>query len=72
MSLLTLFVKKEPTTDSVAIQYGVKGKQDAVIYSDRECTKLAARWPWHYSNCPRRGQKRVMLNCCQWNMVWLN
>jgi hypothetical protein len=71
MELLTLYARKAPTTDSVAIQYGLKGKKDTVLYRDRECTKPAARWPWHYSNCPRRGQRTVMFNCWRWKLEWL-
>lgn len=69
---LTLFAKKQPTTDSVSQQLGLAEKQDTVIYRDRNCTKVAARWPWYLSNCPRRSQKTVMLNCYRWNLAWCN
>jgi hypothetical protein len=72
MSLLPLFAIKQNTTDTIAIQHGLGQKQDTALYRDRACTQLAARWPWHYSNCPRRGQKRVMFNCYRWDLVWLN
>ena len=72
MGLITLYARKEPTTDAIALSAGVRGRQDAVLYRDRECTQLAVRWPWHYSSCPRRGQRRVMLNCYRWQLEWLN
>lgn len=72
MKLITLFAKKEPTADSVSIQHGLEKKLDTVIYRDQECTQVIARWPWHYSNCPRRNQKRVTLDCYNWNLSWLN
>lgn len=70
MGLLALYARKEPTTDAIAIKHGLKGKNDAVLYRDRECTKFVARWPWYFSNCPRHGQKRVMVNCWRWDLVW--
>lgn len=72
MSLLTLYAKKEPTTDPVSIMHGHAARQDTVLYRDTACTQVAARWPWHLSNCPSRRQKRVMFNCYQWNLTWRN
>ena len=46
MGLITLYARKEPTTDAIALSAGVHGRQDAVLYRDRECTQLAVRWPW--------------------------
>ncbi|MFM2408552.1 MAG: hypothetical protein RL358_1294 [Pseudomonadota bacterium] len=70
--LLSLYARKEPTTDSVSIMFGFKKKLDVVLYKDRECTKPEARWRWDLSNCPRHGQKTAMYNCCRWNLVWVN
>lgn len=72
MTHLKLFARKEPTADTVAIQYGLPRKQDTVLYRNAECTQVVARWPWYHSNCPRSGQKRVMLNCYQWKLAWCN
>jgi hypothetical protein len=68
--LLSLFAKKEPTKDATTLELGWTGKSDVVLYRDSECTQMACRWPWFLSNKPRRGQKRVMFNCYQWNLVW--
>lgn len=70
MGLLALYARKEPTTDAVTIARGVKGKRDSVLYRDRECTRIVARWPWYASDCPGRGQQRVMFNCWRWHLVW--
>lgn len=68
--MITLYAKKQPTTDSVSIEHGLKHKNDTVVYRNPECTEQVARWPWHYSKCPRRGQKKVTLNCFQYLLAW--
>lgn len=71
MSLLPLFARKEPTKDSIAIAHGLSDRKDTVLYRDKSCTKQVARWPWHFSNCPQPRHKRVTLNCCRWDLVWV-
>ena len=71
MELLTLYARKVPTVDSVAIQHGLKHKQDTVMYRDPECKTAAVRWPWYLSNCPRKGSKKVTFNCFPWKIEWL-
>lgn len=68
--MVTLYARKESTKDPVALQFGMKEKKDTVIYRDKGCTDIVARWPWHFSSCPRYGQKRVTLNCANWNLSW--
>ena len=70
--LLTLFARKEPTRDRIDIDRGMGHRQDTVLYRDAACTTPMARWPWHYTSCPRRGQKRVTLNCCNWALAWVD
>lgn len=72
MTLLTLFAKKEPTVDVISTHYGQARKQDTVLYRDARCADVVARWPWQYSTCPRRGQRRVVLNCYRWDLSWCN
>lgn len=69
--LLTLFARREPTTDSFALSHGLKGKRDVVYYRDREATEFAARIPWHYSNKPTKASKTCILNCYRWQLEWL-
>lgn len=64
-ALLPLFARKEATTDALR-----PSRQDVVLYHDKACTQLAARWPWHYSNKPTRRNKTVMFNCWKWMLVW--
>jgi|LNAP01.1.fsa_nt_gb hypothetical protein len=70
IGLINLYARKEPTKDAVSICRGLGKKMDTVLYRDPECSIVAARWPWYYSRCPRRGQKRVIFNCFKWNLVW--
>jgi hypothetical protein len=71
-SLLPLVARKEPTVDPIARQHGLAHKRDTVLYRDEACTQVAARWPWHFSSCPRHNQKRVTLNCFQWRLIWIS
>lgn len=71
MSLITLYARKEPTTDALSVSHGLRDRKDTVIYKDKECTNLVARWPWYQSSCPRRNQKRITLNCWPWNLSWV-
>lgn len=70
MGLLTLFARREPTTDAASIAAGLTNKQDVVLYADKDCTKVEARWPWHFSNCPTKRNKYVTLNCWRWKLEW--
>lgn len=70
-SLLTLFARYEPTTDSVALAHQVKGKRDVCLYKDEAATQLQGRYPWYMSGKPTRASKTCMLNCYRWRLVWL-
>ena len=70
-TLITLYARYEPTTDSVALAHGVKGKRDVCLYEDREATIPKARFPWHHSGKPTKASKQCMLNCYKWNLEWL-
>lgn len=72
MELLTLFAKKMPTVDPIDLMHGMMHKKDTVLYRDAGCTQLVARWPWHYSSCPRRGRATAVVNCWRWKLVWLS
>ncbi|MGE8063862.1 hypothetical protein [Pseudomonas sp. NPDC089569] len=66
----TLYARREPTTDAFAQAIGVKGKTDLVLYEDKTCTKPASRYMWCYAR-PTRANKRVIHNCCPYNLEWL-
>ena len=72
MTLLTVFARREPTTDSVALAHGVKRKKDTVFYRDAACTQTMARKPWYQSGHPRRNSREVTLNCCRWQIQWVH
>lgn len=69
--LLSVYVRREPTTDSVALALGVRRKQDTVFYRDPQATEVMARKPWYQSEHPRKNSKQVTLNCYRWAVQWL-
>ncbi|WP_144267157.1 hypothetical protein [Comamonas thiooxydans] len=71
MTLLSVFARKEPTTDTFDVSQGLK-KKDTVFYSDAACTKPMARKPWHQSGHPRINSKAVTLNCWRWKLIWVS
>lgn len=64
---LTLFLRREPSTNP---QWSSAGLHDVCCYRDKAATDFVARFTWSY-NRPRKGCKRVVLNCYRWNVVWL-
>jgi hypothetical protein len=69
---MPLFARREPTRDDVTRKYGAQLAErvrDTVLYLDRECTQRVVRWPWHYSNCPKKGQRSVVVNCTLHQLV---
>lgn len=72
MKLLTVYARKEQTTDLLAVQHGLAHKLDTVFYRDEKCTKLMARKPWHQSGHPRSTSRVVTLNCYRWALSWAN
>jgi hypothetical protein len=72
--LITLYARKEPTTDSTTLAHPefTKGnEQDIVLYSNAEATEQKCRFPWYYSTKPDRRNKTVMFNCHRWRLEWL-
>ena len=73
--LITVFARKEPTDDATAKKY--YGKKDldkladVVFYRDDRLTKPFARWMW-FNKPPRKGTKRVTLNCWNWSVLWVH
>jgi len=73
MTLITVYAKREPTTDSVLKMYGGKsnGVYDVVVYKDKQCSNVFARIPWHYTSKPTRRNKYITLNCYKWRLEWV-
>lgn len=71
MNLLTLYLRREPTTDSSWLKYGDgKPKYDVQAYRDNATKDPIGRFMWCCTK-PRKGCKTVELNCCRWKAVWL-
>ena len=71
-SLLTLYARREPTTDSVLLKYAPEAKRfDVVFYMDRNAIMPKARFMWFSAENLRPTRKTVMLNCYLWRIVWL-
>jgi hypothetical protein len=71
-SALTVFIRREKTTDEVLLKYAPKAKkQDIVIYKDREATNLLGRIPWFHRGKPTKRSKGMMINCCWRPIVWI-
>jgi hypothetical protein len=67
--MLTVYARKEPTRDTLAIQHKLD-KKDVVFYRDEACTDRFCHWSWHLSP-PRRNRKTVTLNCYRWAVKWV-
>jgi hypothetical protein len=67
----TIYARREPSTDWYLAKYAPSAKKmDVQTYKDQEAIKLFGRFMW-YQNPPRRGTKKLTLNCYRWNVVWL-
>lgn len=74
-NLLPLYLRREPSTDPILRDHFTAHermkKADVVAYSDPRACKVKARWMWHQPSRPTRRNKRVTLNCYQWEVIWL-
>lgn len=70
MSLISVYARKERTTDPLLAGPENNDRMDIVIYRDKECTKVFVRYPWYFSDKPRRNTRKITLNCWYWNLVW--
>lgn len=70
----TLYAKKVPTDDATLKKYDpiyFAKKEDLALFKDKDCKIEVARYPWHYSNAPRKNSKSVNRNCFNYNLVWI-
>jgi hypothetical protein len=71
--LLTVYARKEPTTDVTTLKYDLKQKHfDVQIYKDEKATVPYARFPWHYKSIPTKRNKTITVNCFKWKLEWIN
>lgn len=72
--MITVYLRKEPTTDPLVLQYKGQLKRpvlDVQAYRDPECQIRFGRWDWWMRTKPKQGCKWVTLNCATWKAVWL-
>ncbi|AXQ68555.1 hypothetical protein HOU00_gp121 [Caulobacter phage CcrPW] len=70
MTLPTLYLRREPTSQGVPNVDDSPERFDIVAYRDKAMTDAAGRWPWFYQSKPRKGAKTVMLNCMRHRAAW--
>ncbi len=77
-SLLPVYLRKEPTQDSVLLDFVKRGlnklteaHQDVVVYRDAACKEVFCRWPWYFNSKPTKRHKVIMLNCYKWRVIWI-
>jgi len=73
MDKLTVYARREPTTDSVLLESApqwAKTKKDVQVYKDQECTIPFARFMW-FQDGPDKRYRHVVLNCYEWKLEWV-
>ena len=69
---LTLYARKEPSTDEILLKYTPNAKKfDVVIYSDNRAQNKVCVYRWDLSNKPTRRNKYVMYNCFRYKLEWI-
>lgn len=43
---------------------------DVLLFADPACRRFVACFPGHYSNCPTRRTRRVVINCVRHDLTW--
>lgn len=72
--MLTVYLRREPTTDAEVIKAGAQFERwayDVQVYRDEAALEPFARFSWSGVR-PRKGCKRVTLNCFNWRAIWLD
>lgn len=69
---LTLYARKEPTTDDVLKSFAPNAKKfDVAIYSDKQAQNKKCVFRWDLSNKPTRRNKYVVINCFRYKLEWI-
>lgn len=69
--LITVYARKEPTTELPSANPREVVLKDVQVYRDRKAKTPFARFMWYMSNKPTRRNKYVTINCCRWRLKWL-
>lgn len=69
---LTLYARKEPSTDEILKQHAPNAKKfDVVIYRDNQAQDKSCVFRWDLSNKPTRRNKYVTVNCFRYKLQWI-
>lgn len=69
---LTLYARKEPSTDEILKRYAPNAKKfDVVIYSDAQAQRTKCVFSLYLSNKPTRRNKYVTINCFRYKLEWI-
>jgi hypothetical protein len=77
MNNLTVYARKEPTTDLTTLKYitdvNSKAKRfDIQVYKDKQGEIPFARFPWHYQSKPTKRKHTIMINGFIYLLEWIN
>lgn len=70
IGVILLYLRREPTTDSLYLDSGERPKYDVAGYADTACTRPLIRWPWH-AKAPRRSAKTAKIMDSELPCTWL-
>lgn len=69
---LTIYARKEPSTDEILLKYSPYQKEyDVVLYADKEAKTKRGAFRWDLSNKPTRRNKFVNFNCFRYRLEWI-
>lgn len=69
---ITIYARKEPTTDGILLKYAPQAKEfDVVLYSDNQGKHKKGTYRWDMSSKPTRRNKYVMFNCFRYKLEWI-
>lgn len=69
---LTLYARKEPSTDEILLKYAPHQKEfDVVLYGDKAGTIKKGVYRWDLSSKPTRRNKFVNFNCFRYRLEWI-
>lgn len=69
---LTIYARKEPSTDEILKTYAPNAKKfDVVLYGDKAGTIKKGTFRWDFSSKPTRRNKFVNFNCFRYRLEWI-
>lgn len=69
---LTIYARKEPSTDEILLKYAPNQKEfDVAIYSDKLAQHKKCVIRWDLSSKPTRRNKWLTINCFRYRLEWI-